>query len=60
MNENKIPEYDPWTGDSNPLLDSEDVRKRQNKKKSLVSLVSPARMLLAMKRQPLHQKMQWK
>jgi mRNA-degrading endonuclease YafQ of YafQ-DinJ toxin-antitoxin module len=26
---NKLPEYDPWTGDRNPLLDSEDVRKEE-------------------------------
>ena len=29
MNENKLPEYDPWTGDRNPLLESEDVRKEE-------------------------------
>jgi hypothetical protein len=27
MNENKLPEYDPWTGESNPLL--EEVRKEE-------------------------------
>jgi len=26
---NKLPEHDPWTGDRNPLLDSEDVRKEE-------------------------------
>ena len=27
MNENKLPEYDPWTGDRNPLLDA--VRQKE-------------------------------
>ena len=27
MNENKLPEYDPWTGERNPLL--EEVRKEE-------------------------------
>ena len=27
MNENNLPEYDPWTGERNPLLD--DVRKEE-------------------------------
>ena len=29
MNENKLPEYDPWTGEMNPLLENEDVRKEE-------------------------------
>ena len=28
MNENKLPEYDPWTGETNPLLDA--VRRKEN------------------------------
>ena len=27
MNENKLPEYDPWTGETNPLLDA--VRRKE-------------------------------
>ena len=26
---NKMPEHDPWTGERNPLLPSEDVRKEE-------------------------------
>ena len=27
MNENKLPEYDPWTGETNPLLEA--VRRKE-------------------------------